>query len=681
MAEEQPIQPVKRGRGRPRKNTIAPEEINKNISNNIEDLEAEMSMAESPEALLEAAKRLAEKQAFTAKTPVPETPISEKLPVPAPAPEKRVPAASAINPVPHQETAPAVTPEQHYAAPASVPEPRKLPAWAVRAPAASSTLNRFATSKPAPTRAPAENSPFPPRKPGFAKKPFQQRVPASNFTPNYTKLSYKDSLEIPTLKLGEKFDFNRLNDEEYLNKMSQRAAHTKKLIRRELPPATQNLNPNDPFARPEVAQIVEELIDDVPAEPIAFGEFYKLSPNKLIDYAQAMNVKNAKSLNRSYLILNILKEAYVARRPIVIEGTLDLLEYNGNGLLLYRCENYQRVEFSSFVPALLIKKYNLKRGHRVKGIAFPPMPGETAPLIVDILEVEGDVPAKIAEAPNFSTLTPIYPDKRIPLECNTISEKGNVAMRIIDLLCPIGYGQRMLINAPEGFDRAPLMHTITCALAKNAPDAEISVLLIDAHNEDIAEFRSGVENVAIVASNFSMPDETHIHIAELTIEHARRRAELGKHTIVIIDSLTRLARAYNNLRSNGQKFVSDTIDILTLVKPKRLFSSACNYTNGGSITIIASITNHSPNKAKEIIFDEFNGTSNAKITLIKKAEFPHIDIANTSNRRDTLLQSEAEQALAQRIRKNTAEMPAAEALEALLNDVRGSKTNAELIAK
>lgn len=726
---EEPIQPIKRGRGRPRKNPIlntpaadapagVPEETALDNDGGIENLEAELSTAESPEALLAAAKRLAEQQkaaaAFVmpvaaavkpvpapepAPAAVPETPVPAPAPVPAEQPERPAsferpafPRASAINPVPRQESVP-VQPrtEIHYPTPAGgIPAARKLPAWATRAPSSSPTLSRFASPRPsyqqsgAPAGTGTGPSSYQPRRPDF-KKPYSPRFGAQqdqrSFAPNFTRLSYKDSLEVPALKLGERFDLNRLNDEEYLTKLSLRARHLKKIIRRELPPAYQNLNPNDPFARPEIGQIVEELVDDVPAEPLAFSDFYKLSPNKLLKFAQAMNVKNAASLKRGELILNIMKEAYVARRPIQISGTLDLLENNNNGLLLYRCKNYERVEFTAFVPAILIKKYNLKRGHYVKGTAFPPMPGETAPMIVDILEVEGEAPEKFLDLPSFSSLTPVYPDKRIRLENETLGEKGNAAMRALDLICPIGYGQRMLVIAPEGFDRAPLMHSLTCAISKSAPDAEISVLLIDAHHEDIAEFRKDTENVAVVASDFSMPDETHIHIAELTIEHARRRAELGKHTVVIIDSLTRLARAYNNLRSNGQKFISDTIDILTLVKPKRLFSSACNYSNGGSITIIATITNHSPNRAKEIIFDEFNGTGNAKITLLKKAVFPHLDIANSSNRRAALIQSEEENALARRIRKNTEEMPAAEALEALMNDIAAAKTNKELTDK
>ncbi|MCR5184170.1 MAG: hypothetical protein K6B46_05690 [Opitutales bacterium] len=680
MEEETPTPQPKRSRGRPRK-IVAETPAQENPAmlcdekNICENLESELSMAESPEMLLEAARRLA----MSASQNMKKTIVEEKAPVlenKSVADEK--PQASALNPRPRQEGVPAETlkPELHYPSPENVPEPRKLPAWALRAPSASQTVSRFAPRpQMRPAGVPAGTAPrF--SSGGPAKKPLRFGAPAVT-APNYTKLANRDSTEIPALKLGEKFDLNNLNNEEYLSKLAQRAAHTKKIMRREVP----NANPNDPFARAEITQIVEELVDDVPAEPLALAEFYGLHPGKLREFAEALNVKNTQSLNRSNLILNILREAYIARRPILITGTLDLLEYNGNGLLLYACENYERVEFSAFVPALLIKKYNLKRGHRVKGVAFPPMPGETAPMIVSILEVEGCDPVKVAELPDFSSLTPVYPDRRIRLESETLSEKSNLAMRVIDLICPIGYGQRLIINAPEGFDRVPIMKTLARALSENAADAEITTLLIDAHREDIALFRKEEKKFAIVASDNSKPDETHVHIAEMTIEHARRRAELGKHTIILLDSLTRLARAYNNLRSNGQKFVSGSIDILTLTKPKNLFSAACNYSNGGSITIIASLTTHSPVKAKEIVFEEFDGTSNAKLTLVKKAEFPQIDIANTSNRREELLMSEKELALENRIRKNTEEMPVAEALEALLNDIRGSKNNEELIAK
>ncbi len=537
---------------------------------------------------------------------------------------------------------------------------------------------------------PWEKKPFPPKAPRFGGGKFNPQGKFEKFRPNDNKPAQKrnwgelanaDSAEEASLSLGSVFDYNLLGNEAYLEELAKLARHVAK-----------RADKGSPFVAPELVPAAEgevpsvpakaDLEDDLPAAPIDFNEVYESSMSLLISAAKSFGIPVFRNPVRRPLVKKILRAAFAESRPIKICGTLELLA-DGNGLLLYGCDSYRVKELSAFVPKSLIEKYGLQRGHDVEAIAFPPMKGETAPIVVHVSSIMGAEPESVKDLTPFTELTPYYPTERIMLETDNTAEWNNLSMRCVDLLCPIGLGQRGLIVAPPRTGKTVLLQAIANSIAKNKPNAHLIVLLVDERPEEVTDFKRKTKHGEVISSTFDENAENHVHVAEMVIERARRMVELGKDVIILLDSITRLARAYNTLMPNGGKILSGGVEAGALSKPKRFFGSARNIEDGGSLTILGTALIDTGSKMDEVIFEEFKGTGNMELDLDRdlanKRIYPAINFERSGTRKEELLYHPQEMQCVYSMRRAMKGVPSIEAMEMLISRMKKTKTNAEFL--
>lgn len=538
---------------------------------------------------------------------------------------------------------------------------------------------------------------FPPRpqQPKFGGGKFNAQGKFEKFRGNdkapakrsWGELANTDSAEEASLSLGAAYDYNLLNDEAYLDELSRLARHVAKradgafAVPPPAPvdaPAAENASADSPVP----ASARAELLPDLPAATIDFNEVYESSMSMLIAAAKSFGIPVFRNPVRRPLVKKILRAAFAESRPIAIRGTLEMLA-DGNGLLLYGCDSYRVKELSAFVPQLLIKKFGLQRGHDIEAIAYPPMKGETAPIVVHIRSIAGADPETVKDLTPFTELTPYYPTERIMLETDETVEWNNLSMRCVDLLCPIGLGQRGLIVAPPRTGKTVLLQAIANSIAKNKPDAHLIVLLVDERPEEVTDFKRKTKHGEVISSTFDENAENHVHVAEMVIERARRMVELGKDVIILLDSITRLARAYNTLMPNGGKILSGGVEAGALSKPKRFFGSARNIENGGSLTILGTALIDTGSKMDEVIFEEFKGTGNMELDLDRdlanKRIYPAINFERSGTRKEELLYHPQEMQCVYSMRRAMKGVPSIEAMEMLISRMKKTKTNAEFL--
>ena len=542
----------------------------------------------------------------------------------------------------------------------------------------------------APAGKPWEKKNFPPKPAKFGGGKFNPQGKFEKFRPNEGKgvakrnwgeLANADSAEEASLSLGAVFDYNLLSNEAYLDELSKLARHVAK-----------RTDKASPFVAPELVAATEgeapsvpakaELEEDLPAAPIDFNEVYESSMSLLISAAKSFGIPVFRNPVRRPLVKKILRAAFAESRPVKICGTLELLA-DGNGLLLYGCDSYRVKELSAFVPKSLIEKYGLQRGHDVEAVAFPPMKGETAPIVVHIESIMGAEPDSVKDLTPFTELTPYYPTERIMLETDNTVEWNNLSMRCVDLLCPIGLGQRGLIVAPPRTGKTVLLQAIANSIAKNKPNAHLIVLLVDERPEEVTDFKRKTKHGEVISSTFDENAENHVHVAEMVIERARRMVELGKDVIILLDSITRLARAYNTLMPNGGKILSGGVEAGALSKPKRFFGSARNIEDGGSLTILGTALIDTGSKMDEVIFEEFKGTGNMELDLDRdlanKRIYPAINFERSGTRKEELLYHPQEMQCVYSMRRAMKGVPSIEAMEMLISRMKKTKTNAEFL--
>ena len=535
-----------------------------------------------------------------------------------------------------------------------------------------------------------EKKPFAPKSAKFGGGKFNPQGKFEKFRPNDNKgaakrnwgeLANADSAEEASLSLGTVFDYNLLANEAYLEELSKLARHVAKradkasaFVAPALVPASEGEAPSVPARA--------ELEEDLPAAPIDFNEVYESSMSLLISAAKSFGIPVFRNPVRRPLVKKILRAAFAESRPIKICGTLELLA-DGNGLLLYGCDSYRVKELSAFVPKSLIEKYGLQRGHDVEAIAFPPMKGETAPIVVHLTSIMGAEPESVKDLTPFTELTPYYPTERIMLETDNTVEWNNLSMRCVDLLCPIGLGQRGLIVAPPRTGKTVLLQAIANSIAKNKPNAHLIVLLVDERPEEVTDFKRKTKHGEVISSTFDENAENHVHVAEMVIERARRMVELGKDVIILLDSITRLARAYNTLMPNGGKILSGGVEAGALSKPKRFFGSARNIEDGGSLTILGTALIDTGSKMDEVIFEEFKGTGNMELDLDRdlanKRIYPAINFERSGTRKEELLYHPQEMQCVYSMRRAMKGVPSIEAMEMLISRMKKTKTNAEFL--
>ena len=398
---------------------------------------------------------------------------------------------------------------------------------------------------------------------------------------------------------------------------------------------------------------------------------------ELTTMAEELQIENPSNLKKHELIFAILKATAKDDKAIFGNGVLEILP-DGFGFLRSPLYNYLPGADDIYVSPSQIRKFGLRKGDSVEGEIRPPKEGERYFALVKVNEINSHTPERHKKTVLFDNLTPLYPEKKNNLEYHPT----NYSTRLIDLFVPQGFGQRCLIVAPPKAGKTVLLQDIANAITTNHPDAVLIVLLIDERPEEVTDMRRNV-NAEVVSSTFDEPATRHVQVAEMVIEKAKRLTEAGKDVIILLDSITRLARAYNTVVPPSGKILSGGVDSNALHKPKRFFGSARNIEGGGSLTIIATALIDTGSRMDEVIFEEFKGTGNSEIQLdrklLEKRIFPALDINKSSTRKEDLLMAPGDLQRSYLLRKVLHPMAPIDAMEFILSRITKAKTNSDFL--
>ena len=408
------------------------------------------------------------------------------------------------------------------------------------------------------------------------------------------------------------------------------------------------------------------------------SELKKSSPAKLLELAQSMGIENISRAKKQTLIFSILKAKAETNEEVVGDGVLDVIQ-DGYGFLRSPDDSYVSGPDDIYVSPNQIRRFNLSTGDFVSGNIRAPKKGEKYLALVKVDEVNDEDPDAIRNRIPFSSLTPLHPNERLKLEIGNGGTE-DITARVIDLIAPFGKGQRGLLVAPPKAGKTMIMQNVAASLAVNHPECELIVLLIDERPEEVTEMERTVRG-EVIASTFDEPAKRHVQVAEIVIEKAKRLAEKGKDVVILLDSITRLARAYNTVAPASGKVLTGGVDANALQKPKRFFGAARNIENGGSVTIIATALIDTGSKMDEVIYQEFKGTGNMELhlerRLSEKRIFPAININASGTRREELITDEKELQKMWILRKVLHPMDTVEAAEFLIDKLKLTKTNDE----
>jgi transcription termination factor Rho len=413
-------------------------------------------------------------------------------------------------------------------------------------------------------------------------------------------------------------------------------------------------------------------------EPFYLDHLYSLNLADLTAFARGMKVSFEGAPNRLQLLPQIFAKATEEHRALADRGYVDMTDRGA--FIVHEFVNYRLYPEDPFLPESLIRRYGLKRGHQVEVLIQPPRDGERCPAVVRIEKVMGHDPEDISKVTPFEELVPYYPLKRILLEDPDIQK--DVSMRAVDILTPIGFGQRGLIVAPPRTGKTILLQNIANSVSENSPFAKLILLLVDERPEEVTDFRRHTKG-EVVSSTFDEAPESHVHCAEMVGEKARRLVEQGEHVVILLDSITRLARAYNALASSSGKIMSGGLESNALQKPKRFFGAARNIEGAGSLTIIATALVDTGSRADEIIFEEFKGTGNMELHLdrglVERRIFPAINIDRSGTRKEELIYHPEELQRIYGLRRAMQGLGPIESMEMLIQRLKKTKSNAEFL--
>jgi transcription termination factor Rho len=417
--------------------------------------------------------------------------------------------------------------------------------------------------------------------------------------------------------------------------------------------------------------------DDLPT----IRDLQKMEIHDLHKLAEKHQVKDHQRLNKHDLIFGILNKQAAQRGLMYGEGVLEILP-DGFGFLRSPENSYLACPDDIYVSPSQIRRFGLKIGHTVHGTIRPPKESERYFALLRVDAINDEDPQKLNDVIGFDDLTPLHPHERFLLE--TPQDAGNIEMRIVDLVSPVGKGQRGLIVAPPRTGKTVLLQKMASSIIKNYPRVKVLVLLIDERPEEVTDFRNNTPpEVEVVASTFDENSSRHVQVCEMVIEKSRRMVEYGHDVVILMDSITRMARAYNSEQPSSGRILTGGLDSNALQRPKKFFGSARAIENGGSLTILATALVDTGSKADDIIFEEFKGTGNSELhldrRLVEKRVWPAIDIAASGTRREELLMDPAELRLVHRLRKVLADMNVVEAMELLKSRMNKYKTNAEFL--
>ena len=415
------------------------------------------------------------------------------------------------------------------------------------------------------------------------------------------------------------------------------------------------------------------------------NELKAKSPQQLLKMAEDMGIENPSQLNVQQLRFAVMRVFAADKKVVLIgDGVLERMQ-EGFGFLRAPESNYLAGPDDLYVSPALIKKYGLKTGDYIEGqIQAPQNESERYFALETIERVNGANPENLRHRVSFDDMTPLYPDERLKMEVENDPDKGRgLAARVIDLISPTGKGQRSLIVAPPRTGKTIMLQNIAHSIATNYPDVKLIVLLIDERPEEVTDMQRSVKG-EVISSTFDEPAARHIQVAEMVIEKAKRLVEAGQDVVILLDSITRLGRAYNTCVPSSGKVLTGGVDAYALQRPKRFFGAARNIEGGGSLTIIATALIETGSKMDEVIFEEFKGTGNSEIILDRKLSdkrvYPAIDITKSGTRKEDLLVGKETLAKTYVLRRIINPMGTLEAMEFLLDKLRATKTNADFFA-
>ncbi|MCQ2599586.1 MAG: transcription termination factor Rho [Alphaproteobacteria bacterium] len=410
------------------------------------------------------------------------------------------------------------------------------------------------------------------------------------------------------------------------------------------------------------------------------NELKAKTPQQLLKMAEDMGIENPSQLNVQQLRFAVMR-VFAADNQVTLigDGVLERIQ-DGFGFLRAPESNYLAGPDDLYVSPTLIKKYGLKTGDYVEGqIQAPQNESERYFALETIERVNGDKPEKLRHRVSFDDMTPLYPDEQLKMEVIDDKDKGrNLSARVIDLISPTGKGQRSLIVAPPRTGKTIMLQNIAHSIATNYPDVKLIVLLIDERPEEVTDMQRSVKG-EVISSTFDEPAARHIQVAEMVIEKAKRLVEAGQDVVILLDSITRLGRAYNTCVPSSGKVLTGGVDAYALQRPKRFFGAARNIEGGGSLTIIATALVDTGSKMDEVIFEEFKGTGNSEIILDRKLSdkrvYPAIDITKSGTRKEDLLVGKDILSKMYVLRRIINPMGTLEAMEFLLDKLRVTKNN------
>lgn len=410
------------------------------------------------------------------------------------------------------------------------------------------------------------------------------------------------------------------------------------------------------------------------------AELKRQSVTELRDMADGLNVPNSTALTKPELILRIGQSLLDAGVSLRAEGVVEILP-EGYGFLRGKDFSYFAGPDDMYVSPSQIKRFQLLTGDEVVGEVRPPKPWEKYLALLRVDEVNGLNPSITQTRVPFDNLRPKYPDTRLRLE----TQDGDLSMRVVDIMAPIGKGQRGLIVAPPRAGKTILIEKIANAIVENHPEVRVIILLIDERPEEVTEMIKSVPKAEIVSSTFDEGAARHVQVAEMVLQRAKRLVECGQDVVILLDSITRFARAHNTLAPTSGKILSGGVEATALQKPKAFFGTARNIDDGGSLTIVATALIETGSRMDDVIFEEFKGTGNMELVLDRRiAErriYPAIDIFKSGTRKEELLLDQAEINRTTLLRQFLSDMPEAEAIDFLLKQMSRTKDNADFFRK
>lgn len=400
------------------------------------------------------------------------------------------------------------------------------------------------------------------------------------------------------------------------------------------------------------------------------------SPADLLDFAEDLHIENAGSLRRQDLVFAILKQLAQNGDEICGEGVLEVLQ-DGFGFLRSPQANYLSGPDDIYVSPAQIRKMSLKTGDTLEGLIRAPKEGERYFALVRTNRINFEDPNAARHRVNFDDLTPLFPQERLTLEMNSNDASANLT-RVVEIISPLGKGQRALIVAPPRTGKTVMLQNIAKAITTNCPEVFLIVLLIDERPEEVTDMIRSVQG-EVVSSTFDEAPSRHVQVAEMVIEKAKRLVEHKRHVVILLDSITRLARAYNTVCPSSGKVLTGGVDANALQRPKRFFGAARNIEEGGSLSIIATALVETGSRMDDVIFEEFKGTGNSEIVLDRKLAdkrtFPAIDVTKSGTRKEELLVQKSTLAKMWVLRRILMPMGTVDGMEFLLGKLRATKTN------